>query len=106
MRILLVFIDGIGIGPDDPDVNPFSVANMPTLIGLTNGQRWVEGIGEQRNNRALFKTLDPRMGVQGRPQSGSNHATIITGKPIPQIIGEHYGPKPNAQTREIVAQGT
>jgi len=102
MRILLVFIDGIGIGPDDPDVNPFSVAEMPTLHALTNGHRWVEGIGRQQNDHALFFPVDPRMDVAGRPQSGSNHATIITGKPIPQIIGEHYGPKPNAATRAIV----
>jgi hypothetical protein len=105
MRILLVFIDGIGIGPDDANVNPFSVAAMPTLHALTNGHRWVEGIGRQESESALFFPVDPRMGVPGRPQSGSNHATIITGKPIPQIIGEHYGPKPNAATRAIVDEG-
>jgi 2,3-bisphosphoglycerate-independent phosphoglycerate mutase len=102
VHILLVFIDGIGIGPDDPAVNPFSVAQMPTLTRLTNGKRWVEGVGRQTNERAIFYPIDPRMGVAGRPQSGSNQATIITGRPIPQIIGEHYGPKPNAQTRAIV----
>lgn len=106
MRILLVFIDGIGIGSDDTTVNPFSVANMPTLHTLTNNQRWVKGIGRQASEKALFFPVDPRMGVQGRPQSGSNHATIITGKPIPKLIGEHYGPKPNAQTRAIVDEGS
>jgi 2,3-bisphosphoglycerate-independent phosphoglycerate mutase len=106
MRILLVFIDGIGTGPDDPTVNPFSVAAMPTLHALTNGHRWVQGIGHQQSNNALFFPVDPRMGVDGRPQSGSNHATIITGKPIPQLIGEHYGPKPNAATRAIVDEGS
>lgn len=105
MRILLVFIDGIGIGPDDPAVNPFSSAHMPTLHALTNGHRWVTGIGRQDHEAALFFPVDPRMGVPGRPQSGSNHATIITGRPVPQLIGEHYGPKPNAATRAIVDEG-
>lgn len=106
MHILLIFVDGIGIGDDDPAVNPFSAADMPTLTALTNGQRWVRGIGQQASERALFRPLDPRMGVDGRPQSGSGHATIITGKNVPALIGRHYGPKPNADTRAIVAEGS
>jgi 2,3-bisphosphoglycerate-independent phosphoglycerate mutase len=106
MHVLLIFVDGIGLGPDDRKINPFSIAKMPTLTRLTNDKRWVQGIGHQESGRALFRPVDPRMDVPGRPQSGSNHATIITGKPIPQLIGEHYGPKPNAQTREIVDEGS
>jgi hypothetical protein len=44
------------------------------------------------------------MGVAGRPQSASGQATIITGRNIPQIIGEHYGPKPNAAVRALLAE--
>lgn len=106
MHILLIFIDGIGIGDDAPTVNPFSVADMPTLTALTNGRRWVRGIGQQANHRALFTPLDPRMGIDGRPQSGSGHAAIITGKNVPALIGKHYGPKPNADTRAIVSDGS
>jgi 2,3-bisphosphoglycerate-independent phosphoglycerate mutase len=106
MRVLLIFLDGIGLGAGNPDVNPFSVANMPTLTGLTNGKRWLAGIGRQVSERAVFRPIDPRMGVAGRPQSGTGHATIITGKNVPALTGKHYGPKPNAATREIVAQGS
>ena len=106
MHILFVFLDGIGIGDNDPNVNPFCTANTPTLTTLTNGKRWVKGIGKQRTDHSLFIPTDPRMGVAGRPQSGTGHATIITGKNIPQMVGEHYGPKPNAATREIVSQGS
>ena len=106
MHILLIFIDGIGLGPDDPAVNPFSGAHLPTLTGLTNGQRWVQGIGRQQTSDAIFIPTDPRLGVDGRPQSGTGHATIITGKNVPAMIGRHYGPKPNAATREIVSEGT
>ncbi|MEL6268360.1 MAG: hypothetical protein AAFV33_16795 [Chloroflexota bacterium] len=106
MHILLIFIDGIGLGDDNPEKNPFTVAQMPTLTGLTNGKRWVRGIGRQESDRALFLPLDPRMGVQGRPQSGTGHATIITGRNVPTETGTHYGPKPDADTRAIVDSGS
>lgn len=104
MRILLIFVDGIGLGDDDPAVNPFAVAHMPTLTALTNGQRWLRGIGRQVSQRAIFVPTDPRLGVPGRPQSGTNHAVILTGRNVPQLIGRHYGPKPDAATRALLAQ--
>ncbi len=102
MHVLLIFLDGIGLGDDDPTNNPFAVASMPTLLGLSNGQRWLRGIGEQISARAVFKPLDPRMGVPGRPQSATGQAAILTGRNIPQLIGEHYGPRPNPPIRALL----
>ncbi|MFZ4814324.1 MAG: hypothetical protein ACOYL5_07305 [Phototrophicaceae bacterium] len=105
-RVLVIFIDGIGIGEDIPARNPFSSADMSTLTALTNGKRWVQGIGRQDSARATFIPTDPRMGIPGRPQSGTGQATIISGKNVPALVGEHYGPKPNLATREVLAKGT
>ncbi len=104
MHILLLFLDGIGLGDDDPSVNPFAIAHTPTLHLLSNGQRWLRSTGRQDNDLAGFLPTDAQMGVPGRPQSGTGQATILTGRNVPQIIGEHYGPKPNAATRAILAQ--
>lgn len=104
MHILLIFLDGIGLGDDDPTVNPFAIAHMPTLTGLTNGRRWLRGIGRQESERAVFIPTDPRMGVAGRPQSASGQATIVTGRNVPLLIGEHYGPKPNQAIRDILSE--
>jgi 2,3-bisphosphoglycerate-independent phosphoglycerate mutase len=104
LHVLFLFVDGIGLGDDDAEHNPFAIAHMPTLIGLTNGWRWLKGIGRQRSERAVFIPTDPRLGVPGRPQSGSNHAVILTGRNVPQIIGRHYGPKPDGATRAMLAQ--
>ncbi len=103
MRILMIFLDGIGLGADDPSVNPFAAAHTPTLDQLADGQRWLASTGRQVSPRALFIPTDPRMGVPGRPQSGSGQAAILTGLNIPQIIGEHYGPKPNRAIRDLLA---
>jgi hypothetical protein len=104
MHILMIFLDGIGLGDDDPLVNPFAAASLPTLTALTNGKRWVRGIGVQESERALFIPTDPRMGMPGRPQSATGQATIITGRNVPQAVGEHYGPRPNPAVRAVLAE--
>ncbi len=104
MHILLLFLDGIGLGDDNPDVNPFVTARMPVLTALTNGKRWLRDIGWQESERAIFIPTDPRLGVPGRPQSATGQAAILTGKNVPALLGEHYGPKPNPAIREIIAQ--
>lgn len=101
-HILLLFIDGIGLGADDPRHNPFAVADMPTLTALTNGQRWLQSTAAQTSDRAIFIPTDPRLGVEGRPQSGSSQAVILTGENVPQMLGRHYGPLPNAPIRELL----
>jgi 2,3-bisphosphoglycerate-independent phosphoglycerate mutase len=103
-HILLIFIDGIGLGDDDPAINPFAAAHTPTLNALANGHRWLRSTGQQVSERAVFVPTDPRMGVPGRPQSASGQATILTGRNIPALIGEHYGPRPNPAIRELLAE--
>jgi hypothetical protein len=102
MHILLIFLDGIGLGADDPAINPFAVANTPTLHTLAGGQRWLRSTSRTETAHALFIPTDPRLGVPGRPQSASGQAMIMTGRNIPQMIGEHYGPRPNPPIRAIL----
>lgn len=103
-HILFLFVDGIGLGEDNPDINPFSVAHMPTLQQFTGGLRWLKTTPKQSTPQGAFVPTDPRLGVAGRPQSGSSQAAILTGVNVPQHIGEHYGPKPNAATRQLIDQ--
>lgn len=103
-HILMIFLDGIGLGDDDPATNPFAAANLPTLHALTNGKRWLRETGRQVSQRAAFVPTDPRMGIPGRPQSASGQAAILTGINVPELIGEHYGPRPNAPIRALIAE--
>jgi hypothetical protein len=104
MRILMIFLDGVGLGSDDPAINPLAAAHTPTLWALAGGQKWLRSTARINSERALFIPTDPRLGVPGRPQSASNQAAIMTGRNVPSEIGEHYGPKPNAAIRAILAQ--
>lgn len=100
-HILMLFLDGVGLG-DDVAHNPFAVADFPTLHTLSDGKRWLRDVGIQQTARSLFIPTDAQMGVAGLPQSGTGQATIITGRNIPHLIGEHYGPKPNEATRNLL----
>lgn len=104
MHVLLIFVDGIGLGVDDPAINPFAAADTPTLDSLANGHRWVASTGRQSTDRAEFIPTDAGLGIPGRPQSGSNQAAILTGINVPQHLGYHYGPKPDAQTRKLLEE--
>jgi hypothetical protein len=101
-RVLLIFLDGIGLGDDDPDTNPFAVAATPTLHALAGGRPWLRGTPRTDTGRALFIPTDPRLGVPGRPQSATGQAAILTGRNVPAEIGEHYGPRPNPAVRAIL----
>ena len=95
MRVLFLFLDGVGLGPDDPNTNPLAQAAMPNLSRLLNGQRLLAGETLRVTDRATVVALDACLGVPGTPQSATGQATLLTGRNVPAEIGYHYGPKPN-----------
>lgn len=103
-HILMIFLDGIGLGEHDPTVNPFAAARLPTLHTLSGGARWLRSTPRTDSARALFIPTDPRLGVPGRPQSATGQAAIVTGRNIPAELGEHYGPRPNPAIRALIAE--
>ncbi|MBI5957147.1 MAG: hypothetical protein HY866_00330 [Chloroflexi bacterium] len=103
-HVLLLFLDGIGLGDDDPAINPFAAAHTPTLDALAGGQRWLRSTARTESERALFIPTDPRLGIPGRPQSATGQAAILTGRNVPAEIGEHYGPRPTREIRAILDQ--
>jgi hypothetical protein len=104
MHIVVIFLDGIGLGDNNPAINPFAVIHAPTLHRLSNGQRWLRDTPRTESERAIFLPTDARLGVPGRPQSATGQATILTGRNVAAEIGEHYGPKPSPPIREILNQ--
>jgi len=100
------FMDGVGLGGPDPAINPFVTAQTPALTGLLGPDWYLQGNGRLSNQRATLIPTDANLDMPGRPQSATGQATILTGRNVPQLIGEHYGPKPNPAVTEAVRQGT
>lgn len=105
MRILFLFLDGVGLGPDEPAINPLAAAAMPHLTGLLGGRRLVAGIAPLETARASLRALDACLGVVGMPQSATGQATLLTGRNVPGEVGYHYGPKPNPTVAEYLRNG-
>ena len=99
-------MDGVGLGGPNPAVNPFVSARLPNLTGLLGEEWFLQQQGRITTERASFVATDPTLGVAGRPQSATGQATILSGRNVPQLVGEHYGPKPNLAIAAIVHEGT
>ncbi len=106
MRILFLFLDGVGLGPDDPATNPLARASMPHLHGLLEGRKMVDGIAPFHGERASLLALDASLGVAGLPQSATGQAALLTGRNVPAEIGSHYGPKPNQDVARFLKTDT
>jgi 2,3-bisphosphoglycerate-independent phosphoglycerate mutase len=106
MKFLFLFMDGIGLYKDDSAKNPFSIAKMPVLNKLLNGEKLVSGIAPTHNDMASLLAIDANLDVDGVPQSATGQATLVTGRNVPAEIGRHYGPKPHPPIAKIIKQGT
>ncbi len=103
----LFFMDGVGLGGSDPAVNPFVRARMPRLTALLGRDDWyLAGNGRVVTERAALIPTDANLGVPRAPQSATGQATILTGRNVPQLVGEHYGPKPNPAVTAVIHEGT
>lgn len=103
----LFFMDGVGLGGPDADVNPFVTARMPRLAALLGRGDWfLRGNGRLSTPHATLIPTDANLSMPRRPQSATGQATILTGRNVPALVGEHYGPKPNPAVAAVIAQGT
>jgi 2,3-bisphosphoglycerate-independent phosphoglycerate mutase len=105
MHVLFLFLDGIGLGPDDPNKNPFAQANLPNLQALLGGNRMVDRVAPFHDIHASLLALDACLGVPGVPQSATGQAVLLTGRNVPAEIGSHFGPWPNEAVSKILENG-
>jgi len=96
-RVLLFFIDGIGVGSDDPDQNPLASGEFPTLR-LTRSRSPESPAGPPRQSRGV----DAGMGVAGLPQSATGQTAILTGVNASAAVGHHVSGFPGPTLRRIL----
>jgi 2,3-bisphosphoglycerate-independent phosphoglycerate mutase len=98
-RAVLVFLDGVGVGESDPDINPIARAELPTLDTLLGGVRPFRDTVPIVTTRASALGLDATLGIDGVPQSGTGHAALFTGHNAAAEFGRHFGPWVPTQLR-------
>ncbi len=102
-RVIMVFLDGVGIGKKNPLVNPFFAAEYPAFMRMFDG-----GMISSRNARRssasmTLKPIDATLGVKGLPQSGTGQTALMTGVNASRMIGKHFGPYPFSTLRPVIA---
>jgi 2,3-bisphosphoglycerate-independent phosphoglycerate mutase len=105
MRVLFIFLDGVGLGVNDPNLNPFARIEMPFLQSLLGGNKLLAKSAPYVGEHATLLPLDASLGVNGLPQSATGQAVLMTGINVPKEIGEHYGPKPNPAVAKYLLNG-
>ncbi|HEY0377127.1 MAG TPA: hypothetical protein VGC87_09230 [Pyrinomonadaceae bacterium] len=97
MSVLLFFVDGLGIGTRGAH-NP-----LDGLAGVAPLAVFQDEEPETIFGGRVVRT-DPRLGVEGRPQSASGQTTILTGVNAPAALGYHKQGFPNEALREIISR--
>jgi len=87
LKTLFVFVDGLGLGSDDPEVNP---------------------LADRRRFPALYEMLkqsiplDASMGVPGLPQSATGQTALLTGLNAAELMGRHIEGFPPPRLKELI----
>jgi 2,3-bisphosphoglycerate-independent phosphoglycerate mutase len=101
LRLLLLFVDGLGLGEDDPAVNPVVRASTPVLRGLAGGP--LAGPVPRQTLSAALVPLDACLGVPGLPQSATGQTALLTGRNAPAHIGRHLTAYPTPSLGALLA---
>lgn len=103
MRVLFVFLDGVGIGPPSPH-NPLTTRSWPALEHLAGSHPWAAPFPHVDTDTHVVKAIDACLGVEGLPQSGTGQATLFTGVNCAEHVGRHFGPYPHSSTHGILRE--
>ncbi|MDY6825881.1 MAG: hypothetical protein SVV67_01700 [Bacillota bacterium] len=103
MQVLLVFIDGIGLGKQQPD-NPFVFTETSSIEHLLAGRKLLEGSRGYCGPKASLLGLDATLGVPGLPQSATGQASLFTGVNAAKMMGQHMSGFPDQSIRQLLAR--
>ncbi|MDR6225742.1 alkaline phosphatase family protein [Desmospora profundinema] len=101
MPVILLFIDGVGLG-EEVDDNPWYIEPTPHINRLLAGRNLVAEAVGRVSSGVLLLAADAALGVPGLPQSATGQATIFTGRNAPQAMGSHQSGLPLTRLREWV----
>lgn len=111
-RVLLVFIDGVGVGPADAARNP--LVELPVLGNLLPdgwspppGGGRPESLPEVRRaapvpHGGLVRAVDASLDMPGLPQSATGQTTLFTGENAARALGHHLYGYPGPTLRELL----
>ncbi|MDR3592896.1 MAG: metalloenzyme [Negativicutes bacterium] len=101
-NILLIFVDGLGLGAADPDSNPLVRFDPPFFRALF-GRPLTLQAAPFISDTACLVAIDAALGVAGLPQSATGQTALFTGVNAPRAMGRHILGFPGPALAEIIA---
>ncbi|MDZ7263678.1 MAG: hypothetical protein ONB16_03780 [candidate division KSB1 bacterium] len=98
MKVIFIFIDGLGIGTNDPSKNPAAHSDIQ-LMRLFQTDQFPKAMPYG----GLVKAIDCHLGLPGLPQSATGQSALFTGVNAVQLLGCHLSGFPNQTLRNLLA---
>lgn len=93
-KVLMIFVDGVGIGEKDPAKNIFFKRRFKFLHDIFDDVPHLNKQTIEKDGKYIFPT-DACLGVEDLPQSGTGQTSIFCGFNAPETLGKHFGPYPH-----------
>ena len=87
MKVIFIFLDGVGIGEKDRTANPVYATQQQVLARLIDNARF---------------QADASMGVEGLPQSATGQTAIFTGVNAPKVLNRHLSGQPTISLKKVI----
>ncbi|MDF3822024.1 metalloenzyme, partial [Leptospira sp. 96542] len=101
--IFYIFLDGVGMGGYNPEINPFS-RFAKGILGPLGGISKADLDLPPLKKDIHFLSADAHMGVPGFPQSATGQTALWTGIPGPKVLSRHVSGFPTITLRKIIAK--
>jgi len=99
VRVVSIFVDGLGVGEKDPRINPCARASTRIFNNFLPDEI---NRGIPFGGKVLF--LDATLGIEGLPQSATGQTTLLTGVNASKLLGRHLNGFPNQKLRDLLAE--
>ncbi len=99
----MIFLDGVGIGNEDFQFNPFFKFGFKTFTEIFGEIPTLKN-PSLKNNGAFLFPADATLGVEGFPQSGTGQTSIFCGMNAAKFVGKHFGPYPYSTLIPIIKE--
>lgn len=99
----MIFLDGVGIGKEDYQYNPFFKYEFKIFNEIFGRVPSIKNQYLSKDGTYLFPT-DAQLGVEGLPQSGTGQTSIFCGVNAAKLIGKHFGPYPYSTLIPVIKE--
>jgi len=90
VHILLFFVDGLGLGKNDPKINPIKNLDFQCLNSLLEDKFCIP--------------TDAQLDVEGLPQSATGQTAILTGINAAKAVGRHINGFPTKTLKKLIKE--